>query len=331
MQINEEESKRLKAQMLEGGYSSYETDFFNSNLYNSLRQTMLENLPHNNLKLNIPFCPKSEVIRAGRYVIDKHFGNLDLRVRYADGDDMESQLYAIFGPNPTPDKYEDIIRYINNQISLLRVTDIPIYLNCNAEPNGHTISTYFYDPNNMEEEYFKILPDYVTEIVLEGSCNESTKCTYVHEMAHALINRHKGSIQNLLNTEAFSIFMEKVAPKDLDSEGKLLDFTTINRILQIKQDILDNEIMEYNGENFLDALQNKKYIISSLHATALFNTYSRSSKKVKKEIDTSLGKVICGEDTLESVLEHYEASLDRGTRIMNRQIKEYQKRLPRTK
>ena len=331
MQINEEESKRLKAQMLADGYSSYETDYFNSNLYRSLRQTMLENLPHNNFKLNIPFCPKSEVIKAGRYVIDKHFGNLDLRVRYADGDDMKSQLYAIFGSNPTPDKYEDIIRYINNQISLLRVTDIPVYLNCSHEANGYVRSTYFYDLNNMEEEYFKILPDCVIEIALEGPCNEDTKCTYVHEMSHALINRHKGSIQNLLNNEVFSIFMEKISAEDLDSKGKLIDFKTIDRILQIKQNILNNEIVTFNGVNFLGALEDRKYIISSLHATALFNTYSRSSKKIKKEIDTSLGKVICGEDTLESVLEHYEASLDRGTRIMNRQIKEYQKRLPRTK
>lgn len=331
MHINEEESKRLKTIMLTSGSSSCETDYFNSNSYNILRQTMHEKLPKRNYELNIPLCSKSKVINAGRYVIDKHFGNLDLRVRFADGDDMESQLYAIFGPNPTPDKYEDIIRYINNHISLLKVTDVPVYLNCSHEANGYVRSTYFYNPNDMEEEYFKILPDCVSEIGLEGPCNENTKCMYVHEMAHALINRHKGSIQNLLNDEVFSIFMEKVAADDLDSEGKLLDFKIINRLLQIKQNILDNEVLEYNEKNFLGALQDKKYIISTLHATALFNTYSKSSKKVKKEIDTSLGKVICGEDTLESVLDRYEASLDRGTRIMNRQIKEYQKRLPRVK
>ncbi|MBR3230028.1 MAG: hypothetical protein IKF91_04290 [Bacilli bacterium] len=331
MYLNEEDNKRLKKKILIGGFSSYETDYFNSNSYRSLRQTMLENLPHNNFELNIPFCPKNEIIKAGRYIIDKHFGNLDLRVRFADGDDMESQLYAIFGPNPTPDKYEDIIRYLNNQIRLLRVTDIPVYLNCSHKANGYVSSTYFYEINDMEEEYFKKLPDCVREIGLEGPCNEDTKCTYVHEMAHALINRHKGSIQNLLNTEAFSIFMEKVAAGDLDSEGKLLDFKEIDRLLQIKQNILDNEVLEYNERNFLGALQDKQYIISTLHATALFNTYSKSNKKVKKEIDTSLGKVICGEETLESVLDRYEASLDRGTRIMNRQIKEYQKRLPRVK
>lgn len=331
MYLNEEDNKRLKKKILIGGFSSYETDYFNSNSYRSLRQTMLENLPHNNFELNIPFCPKNEIIKAGRYVIDKHFGNLDLRVRFADGDDMKTQLFAIFGPNPTPDKYEDIIKYVNNQIGLLRVTDIPVYLNCNSETNGYVNTTYFYGIDDMEEEYFKILPDCVREIGLEGPCNEDTKSIYVHEMAHALINRHKGSIQNLLNTEAFSIFMEKVAAEDLDSEGKLLDFEGISRILQIKRNVLNNEMITFDGKDFLRALEDRKYIISSLHATALFNTYSKSNKKVKKEIDTSLGKVICGEETLESVLDHYEASLDRGTRIMNRQIKEYQKRLPRVK
>ncbi len=327
MKADAQEQKRLQTIMLTSGSSSYETDYFNSNSYNSLRQTMHENLPKRNYELNIPLCSKSEVINAGRYVIDKHFGNLDLRVRFADGDDMESQLHAIFGSNPAPDKYEDIIRYINNHISLLKVTNIPVSLNCNQETNGYVRSTIFYNPNDMEEEYFKNLPDCVSKIGLEGPCNENMKCMHVHEMAHALINRHKGSIQNLLNDEAFSIFMEKVAADDLDPDGKLLDFKTIIRLLQIKQNILDNEVLEYNESNFLGALQVKKYIISTLHATALFNTYSRSSKKIKKEIDTSLGKVICGEDTLESVLEHYEASLDRGTRIMNRQIKEYQKKI----
>ena len=155
MHINEEDSKRLKVMMIKNGYTSYETDYFNSNSYRSLRKTMLENLPQSNYGLNIPFCTKSEVINAGRYVIDKHFGNLDLRVKFADGDDMESQLYAIFGPNPTPDKYEDIIRYINNQIKLLRVTDIPVYLNCSHKANGYVSSTYFYEINDIEEEYYK--------------------------------------------------------------------------------------------------------------------------------------------------------------------------------
>lgn len=322
--MNENERLEIKTKMFVDGYKTYETDYFNSASYRSLRTVMLEHLPLGDVeRFHFDYTTKSEVISSGRFVIDKHFGTHDLRVRYSDGAEMESRLVAIFGPHPKPDKYDEIIGYINNQINLVRVTDIPVYLNCNHQTNGYVCTTFFYGNKDMEEEYFKKLPNCIGEIGLEGSCTDNTKCMYVHEMAHALINRHKGNIYNLLNREVFSIFMEKVAARDLDESGDLLDLKNFYRIIQNKHNMLDKEITEFNEGSLKRILENKMYIISTLYATALFDTYSKGSKKIQKEIDLSLGKVITGEDVLEDVLEHYEATLERGTRTMKRHIKRY--------
>lgn len=318
--------KRLNTIMNLYGYKTNVTDFFETNSYKKLREVMLDNLPFGDLRrFSFDFYPLSEVLSSGKYVIDKHFGNLDLRVKYAKGDEFETRLVAMFGTNPKPDKYDDIIDFINNQIDLINVTAIPVSLNTNSDiTGGYTSTSYFYGIDQMNEDYYKKLPVCIKGISLEGACNENVKCTYVHEMAHALINRHKYNINNYLNTETFSIFMEKVAAEDIDSSGELLDMKSFYRIIQSKNNMLDMEIRKFNEMDYTDILEDQKYIISTLHATALFQTYLKGSNKIKKEINSSLGKVIMGIDTLEEVLDHYDATLDRGTNIMKRQIKRYQ-------
>lgn len=312
------------------GYETNVTDFFGTSSYKKLREVMLDNLPFGDLRrFDFDFYPLNEVKSSGKYVIDKHFGNLDLRVKSAKGDEFETRLVAMFGPNPKPDKYDDIIDFINNQIDFVRVTDIPVLLNTANTSGGFTSTTYFYGIDQMNEEYYKKLPVCIKNITLEGACNENIKCIYVHEMAHALINRHKYNIKNYLNTEAFSIFMEKVAASDIDPSGDLLDMKSFYRIILNKHNMLDMEIRKFNEVNYYDILEDEKYIISTLYATALFDTYLKGSNKLKKEIDSSLGKVIMGEDILENVLEYYDASLDRGSNIMKRQIKRYQSEIER--
>ena len=60
---------------------------------------------------------------------------------------------------------------------------------------------------------------------------------YVHEMTHALVNRNKGIVKNMLLNEMLPMFMEKVASYDLNNE--LLDKVILNRLLSTKR-ALDN-------------------------------------------------------------------------------------------
>ena len=157
-------------------------------------------------------------------------------------------------------------------------------------------------------------------------CTICTKEIYVHELGHALINRYKGNINNLLNAEAFSIFMEKVSASDLDSSGNALDFKNFLRIIQVKHCLLEKEIIEFREEGFESLLRKKTYILSSLYATALFDTYNKGSKKLKSEIDDSLGEVITGKAVLEDVFDYYDVTAENGSKIMQRQIKKYDKK-----
>ena len=316
MLMTDEEKQKLENLMIFNNYSTYETDYFDSQSYSKLRTTMLEYFPNGNLeRFEFDFFTKSEMLEDGKYIIDKHFGKLDLRVPYADCDNMQSQLVAVFGKKPTPDKYDEIIEYINRKIKLVDVTDIPVRLDLHNPTNGFVSSTIFYSPDDMEKDFYKKLPVCLREIEVSGNCDDNAKCIYVHEMAHALINRNKGSIYNLLDKEVFSIFMEKVAAKELDLSNELLDAKTLYRFFQTKHNMLDKEILE-----------SKTYVLSTLKATALFNTYAKGSKKVQKEIDDSLGRVITGKDTLEDVLYRYEATPEKGSKVMQRQIKTLSKK-----
>ena len=324
MQITDQEKLDLKTKMLVDGYSEHETDYFDSTSYKRLRTTMLDYLPKGDeRRFEFGLLPKSEILQSGRFVIDKHFGKIDLRVPFANGDELESRIVAIFGHTPKPEQYDEIIDFINSQADLIRVTDIPVYLNTSLPRNGYVETTYFYGNKIMEEEYFKKLPVCVREIAIEGNCDEDAQCTYVHEMTHALVNRHKGNIRNLLNNEALSVFMEKVAARDIDQSGELLEMKNLRRILQNKQCMLDRELFEFREERFKDVLIDGTYIISALHATALFDTYSKGNNKTRNEIDREVGRVFTGEEVLEDMLEHYEASLEKGSKIMQRQIKKY--------
>jgi len=289
---------------------------------------MLEYLPKREAKcLNFKLLPKSLMLQSGKYIVDKHFGKIDLRVPYTNGDELKSQIVAIFGCNPKPEEYDSIIDYIKNQLELVKVTDIPVFLNTNEMKNGYTGTTWFYGNNIMEEDYYRKLPVCVKEISIEGNCDEESQCIYVHEMMHALSNRHKGSIKNLLNDEVLSIFMEKIAAYDLDQSRTLLDKKNLRRILQIKHNILDREILEFRDERFSVVLSSKTYILSALRASALFDIYLKGSQKVQNEIDKAVANVITGNDVLEDMLDHYGASLEKGTKVLRRQIKEYHNKI----
>ena len=324
--MTDEEKKEFKAEMVYYGYETYETDYFNTPSYRKLRSTLLDYLPYGDEeRFKFKFLPKRKILNAGRYVIDKHFGKLDLRVPYSYGDDLESQIVAIWGKKPEPDKYDDIAEYVDTQCELIRVTDIPVRLATERSKNGRAVSAWFYDTNDMEEDFYAKIPRCLHEIMLEGDCDEDTQCIYVHEMGHALIDRHKGNIRNKLNLETFSIFMEKVAASDLDDGNNLLELENFLRIIQTKHSMFKKEGFEFGETNPYAILNSSGYVLSTLHATALFNTYQKGSKKLQKEIDSSWGEVISGNAVLEDLLDHYEATPEKGAKIMQRQIKQFHK------
>ena len=322
--LTDKEKKKLKTIMAVYGYSEYETNFFKTDEYKRLRIDMLDNLPVlNDKRLKFKFCDKSEVLSAGRYVLDKHCDGIDLKIPYTNGDDLETQIISRFGEKPSVESYDEIIEYIKNNIELVRVTDIPLYLDSCKGRNGITTTTWFYSSKDLEESFFEKLPVCTHRISVCGPCDELAKTIYVHEMYHALLNRHKGSVNNLLNSEFLPIFMEKVAAYDLDGSGNLLELRNLYRLLSIKENIIEKTHDEFNDQNAEGIITCEGYIITGLLATDLFNIYMRGSNRLRKEIDSSINEVLMGNGVIEDVIDKYEVTLEKGSKIMKKQLKHF--------
>lgn len=322
--MTEDEKLILESDMIGGAYETYESNYFDTESYRKFKHTILDHLPNDIIKKStFTLYPKSQMLQDGKYVIEKHFGDFDLKVPYTDDDDLYSSVAARFGKNPQPEQYDDIIKYINNQIKLIKITDIPVYLNRAVIRSGMAVFDWIYAYNDELAEFYKKAPMFLREIQLNGDCDDLTALFYVHEMSHALINRHKGNTKNLLNKEAFSIFMEKIAAIDLDPTGILLEEINLFRILNNKIAVIDKELNEFNEINFSQTIDDKTYLLSSLYATALFDLYLNGSDKLRNDIDIDLGDVISGRGVLEDVLDYYEATPEKGAKIMKKQIKKY--------
>jgi len=326
MNLTANENHKLKIEMLFHKYENFQTDFFESLEYQKLRELMLNNLlTKKDKRLRYLFCDKQELLGAGKYVIDKHMDNIDLRVPYTNGDDLSTQLIARFGPFIKEDQYYQVIDYIKNHVALMKVTDVPLNIDVSKNKNGHVLSTWFYNSKDLNDEFFEKIPICTNQISVYGSCDDMAKTIYVHEMTHALIHRYKGNILNLLYSEALPIFMERVAAMDLDNSGELLLLTKLRRLLNVKQNIIDKIDQDYNEENSFDTIIDETYIASCLMATSLFETYEKGSLDLKKQIDNHVNDILMGKAILEDVFDHYEASLENGAKIMSKQVKKLSK------
>ncbi len=324
--LNENEEKIISTEMVVMGQSICETHFFETQEYRNLVNEMLMNFPkYDDYDLIYKNCTKAKLLEAGKYVIDKHTYGTDTRIRYVNMDELESELLCLFGESPKEEKFEEIIDYIDNNVNLIKVTEAPLELNLHTDINGRVETTYFYPIDNISSNFYAMLKPTVRKIVVEGCCDDYSKCTYVHEMYHALLKSHKGAIENHLDDEVVSIFMERVAASDLDESKELVRLRELTRLLNLKNSIIRREYCSFNSESEFEMITHDKYILSTAIATALFDTYNKGTKAIKKEIDDSINGIIREEHTLEDVLQQFDATPESGSSIMRRHIKKLSK------
>ena len=139
----------------------------------------------------------------------------------------------------------------------------------------------------------------------------------VHEMAHALVDRNKGIIRNILHDEVISIYLELVAAYELDPSGQLLEIEIINRLQNLKNNIITTEQQKYNGE----IPSSDNYIDSCLYAFNLFEIYRKSSSKARKSVRNEINKTLSGNRLLEETLEKLNVTEEEGSKIIRKQIK----------
>ncbi len=329
MVLNERQQLEHKSRMLSGGFIKDDCKYFDSKSYKKLKETMVNTLKvdnRNQIISKFTLYPKSKIISDGKYVINKHFRNIDLKVNYTNCEDFESVIFARFGKNPKPEEHDNIINYINNNIDRINVTDIPVDIQLFCTLDGRTIHTWFYPIDVVDENYFHNLPYCINSILLKGDCNDVLSTTYVHEMMHALTSRNKGSIENYLLNEMIPIFMEKVAAIDISNDSNLVDYVIYDRLLETKLYMMENEYSIFKDQDALGVLERNKYILSSVYATGLFNLYKNGDDNKKNNINNSIRELIKGNTTVDNILKLYNIDLDDCTEIMKKQCKVYTKK-----
>lgn len=167
-----------------------------------------------------------------------------------------------------------------------------------------------------DREILERVPVYMEAIFLgTKEINLLNVGTYAHELTHALLDRHKGVVENYYNDELLSIFMEKLFVDALDTSKnkRVLKISEIRRLENLK--IAFNELENSEGESYYSHL---KYIQSTLYAGILFDKYSRASKEEKDKMIKLIGEILNGRRKVNDLLQ--EEQIDLSEDVINQYI-----------
>lgn len=110
----------------------------------------------------------------------------------------------------------------------------------------------------------KKAPVYMESITLGGKCDPLSIGTYLHEITHCLIDRHKGVVENFYNDEFLSIFVEKSAVDCVDTSPDkfFVKCSEVYRLAYTKEQLLKTNSSKKITPELLEEL---KYIQSALY------------------------------------------------------------------
>ena len=313
-QKNESDKHDLECEMALYGYTENETDFFDTKSYERLVIDFIKN-KHRYIS-NFYLTPRTiNFIRknANKIIIDQT-GSLDRKVLYLEEDQRLIYDFTAEFCEITPEKYNDILKYIKKKARKREVTSLPIKWHTSNTRNG--ISRIYHEhPDDID--FLKKFPIISTGISIINQNDDLGSTVLVHEMTHALIDRHKGIIKNMLHDEVLSIYMELVTAYELEPTGKLLEITAKYRLLNLKNNILAFQSQIFNGE----IPDGHNYIDSCLYAFNLFEIYKNSSSNSRKSIREEINKTLSGSRELEDTLEVLDVTEEEGSKIIRNNIK----------
>ena len=311
---NESDKEDLEHEMALYGYTENGTTFFDTKNYEKLVIDFIKNRHKYIYNINLPQRTINFIRKNANKIIIDQTGSLDRKVLYLEEDQrLIYDFTAEFG-EITPEKYNDILKYIKKKSRKREVTSLPIKWHTSNTRNG--ISRIYHEhPDDID--FLKQFPIISTGISMINQNDDLGATVLVHEMIHALTDRNKGIIKNLLHDELLSIYHELVAAYELDPSGKLLEITTKYRLLGLKNIILTSQQQIFNGlmpggENYID---------SSLYAFNLFEIYKNSSSNARKSIREEINKTLSGSRELEDTLDVLGVTEEEGSKKIKKQIK----------
>ncbi|MBQ9011880.1 MAG: hypothetical protein IJ093_04450 [Bacilli bacterium] len=301
------------------GYAGHESAFFETKAYEKLLMEFLKSKQSRIYNFGLPALP-IKLIRenANKFLVSKTEG-IDRRVLYLPNDESILYEFALNHGELDTSNYDEFIKFIKRKALKKDVINLPIRWRLNDSRNGtaHVCAIHLDDI-----EFIKKVPIISTGITLINQNDILGSTALVHEMTHALIDKHKGIVRNNLHAELLTIYMELLAAYEIDTSGQLLDITILNRLQSLKNNILENYLNQYNGHN---TIGQKVYIISSLYAFNLFETYKGASDSLRKSITIEINQTLSGNRQLEDTIEVIGANEEKGSEMIRKHIKRLMK------
>lgn len=155
----------------------------------------------------------------------------------------------------------------------------------------------------------KETPIYMESIYLGDKYDKLSIGTYMHEITHALLDRHKGIVENYYNDEFLSIFMEKVSVDQIDTSSNnfLVKCSEVYRLANVKKLLGKVDMYKESSPNYKDSL---KYIQSSLYAGILFDRYSKATDVQKKAVLDQIKLVLNGKIKLNDFIKNQQLTIE---------------------
>lgn len=214
-----------------------------------------------------------------------------------------------FGHKSLNDITDEILMFYKRNSKKVNVFDVPITeVEDENSMQGQIVKGPLIIVGNAER-MLKKTPIFVETIFLGNKYDKLSIGTYIHEITHALIDRHKGVVENYYNDELLSIFMEKVAIDHIDtsSDKFLVKCSETYRLANVKESLKEIDTYKNESEENKECL---KYIQSSLYAGVLFDRYSKAESNKKREMLEQVKTILNGKSKLSDFIEEQQLSIE---------------------
>ncbi len=315
---NEKTIREMEKEMALTGCNEFDSTFFYTTEYERLVSTFIKSRKVRIYDFELPSRTTKFIRENANKALIMQTGDIDRTVLYLE--DNKRIVYDFEGTYQTKlDKsnIDEFIKFIRKNAIKKDVTKLPISWKTSKERDGAIRSLSIY-PDDIS--VIKKYPIISTGITLTNQQDDLGSVVLVHEMTHALVDRYKGNIRNILHIELLSIYMELVAAYELDSTHQLARIAILSRLQNLKNNIITAYKDTYNGY-----MPKMTYIDSTLYAFSLFEKYRNGSDKIREMIRKEINEIFLGNQVLEDVLEKFGVTQKEGSQIIQGYVKKLMK------
>ena len=199
---------------------------------------------------------------------------------------------------------DEVVKIYNNSAKYISPFKLPITYDKENIFDGKLV-TQVLCRQDGDQEYLKDLKLFFEKIELPKVTTDLSVPSYIHEITHALVETHKGNIQEYYNLEVLSIFNELLYAYLTNKDmyyillGNRLNnvYYTFNNIFQYNNgEIKDEDYSEFDFHSDI------KYLLSTLKAYELLYKYITNHEPTRSYLMHQARRTLGGRRTVEDFL-----------------------------